>query len=83
MDCIILGIVAIVELGVIAYILQMHAQERSRLLDRIQAPDAPRMAALNDFYPDGREAPAPEDVVPPLDMPWDDDLKLISNEENP
>lgn len=82
MDCIILGIVAIVELGVIAYILQMHAQERSRLLDRIQAPDAPRMAALNDFYPDGREAPSPEDVVPPLDMPWDDDLKLISNEEN-
>ena len=42
---IVLGVVAITELAVIAYILRMHAEERHRLLDRIQAPDAPRMAA--------------------------------------
>lgn len=78
---IILGAVALAELACILYILRIHAEERHKLLDRIQAPDAPRMAAISDLFPEGREAPAPEDVLPPLDLPWDDDLQLISTDE--
>ena len=78
---IILGVVALAELACILYILRIHAEERHKLLDRIQAPEAPRMAAMNDLFPEGREAPAPEDVLPPLDLPWDDDLQLISTDE--
>lgn len=80
---IILGAVALAELACILYILRLHAQERDGLLDRIQAPDAPRMAAMSDMFPpDGREFPSPEDALPPLDIPWDEDLQLISTEEN-
>lgn len=78
---IILGAVALAELACIIYILQIHAQERHKLLDRIQAPDAPRMAAIGDLFPDGREAPSADEALPPLDLPWDDDLQLISNSE--
>lgn len=70
------------ELAAIVFILRMHAQELSHLLDRIQAPEAPRLAALNDLYPEGREAPTPDEVALPIDLPWDDDLALISTEEN-
>ena len=77
-----LGIVALMELAAIVFILRMHAEERHKLLDRIQAPEAPRLAALNDMYPPGREAPAPDEVALPIDLPWDDDLALISTEEN-
>lgn len=80
--CIVLGIVVAMELAVILFILRMHAEERSGLLDRIQAPEAPRMAAWNDLIPGGREAPTAEEVIPPVDLPWDDDLQLISTEEN-
>jgi len=79
---IVLGVVAIAELAVIGFILRIHAEERDGLLDRIQAPEATRLAALNDFYPEGREAPTPDEVALPIDLPWDDDLALISNEEN-
>jgi hypothetical protein len=80
-----LGIVAALELGVIAYILQINAVERHKLLDRIQAPEAPRMAAIADAFNQdaGREFPSADDVIPPLpDVAWDDDLQLISTEEN-
>jgi len=78
-----LGIVALVELGVIAYILQINAAERHKLLDRIQAPEAPRMAAIADAFPDpGREFPSADDVVPTIpDSAWDDDLQLINAQE--
>lgn len=79
---IVLGVVALAELAVIFFILRMHGEERHRLLDRIQAPEAPRLAALNDLYPEGREAPTPDEVALPIDLPWDDDLALISSEEN-
>jgi hypothetical protein len=80
---IVLGFVALVELGVIAYILQINAAERSKLLDRIQAPEAPRMAAIADAFPDpGREFPSADDVVPTIpDSAWDDDLQLINAQE--
>ncbi len=81
---IVLGVVAITELAVIAYILRMHAEERHRLLDRIQAPDAPRMAAIADAFPQdpGREFPSPDDVIPAsAEIRWDDDLQLINAEE--
>lgn len=79
-----LGVVAVIELGVIAYILQINAVERNKLLDRIQAPEAPRMAAMADAFSDpGREFPSADDVIPPLpDVAWDEDLQLISTEEN-
>lgn len=79
-----LAVVAVVELGVIAYILQINAVERHKLLDRIQAPDAPRMAAISDAFPrePGRDFPSPDDVVSRSpDVPWDDDLQLINAEE--
>ncbi len=81
---IILGVVALMELAVIAYILQINAVERGKLLDRIQAPDAPRMAAIADAFPQdpGREFPSPDDVIPAsAEMRWDDDLQLINAEE--
>lgn len=79
-----LAVVAALELGVIGYILQINATERHELLDRIQAPDGARMAAIADAFPDpGREFPSADDVIPSLpDVAWDDDLALISTEEN-
>ena len=65
---IVLGVVAITELAVIAYILRMHAEERHRLLERIPAPDAPRMAAIADAFASA-------------EIRWDDDLQLINAEE--
>lgn len=80
---IVLGAVALAELACIIYILQIHAQERHKLLDRIQAPEAPRLAAMSEAFPqEGREFPSPDDALPPLDIPWDEDLQLISTEEN-
>lgn len=78
---IVLGVVAVVELAVIGYILQINAVERHKLLDRIQAPEAPRMAAMADAFNDpGREFPSADDVIPQADMPWDDDLRLINSD---
>lgn len=78
-----LGFVAVVELVVIGYILQINAVERHKLLDRIQAPEAPRMAAMADAFNQdaGREFPSADDVIPQSDMPWDDDLKLIYSDK--
>lgn len=77
-----LGIVCLAQLGLFLWTYQQNAVERNALLDRIQAPDAPRLAALSDFAAEGREAPAAEELVPPIDMAWDDDLQLISTEDS-
>ena len=67
----------------LAWIYRENAAERSRLLDRIQAPEASRVAAYEAFAsPPGRDFPEVEDVVPPVDLRWDDDLQLIGHMED-
>ena len=66
-----------------AWVYRENTAERARLLDRIQAPEASRIAAYESYAsPPGREFPEPEDVVPPVDLRWDDDLQLIGSTED-
>lgn len=76
-----LGVVVLAQLGLFAWVYQQQAVERASLLDRIQAPDAPRLAAFSEFAaPDeGREV-LPADPLP-VDLPWDEDLQFISTED--
>lgn len=77
-----LGVVAAAQLALFLWVLQAGAVERDRLLDRIQAPDAPRLAAIAEtFEPDGRDFPKPDDIAAPVEITWDDDLQLINAEE--
>lgn len=77
-----LGVVSLAQLALFVWVLQTAAVERDRLLDRIQAPDAPRLAAIAEtFEPDGREFPKADDIAAPVEITWDDDLQLINSEE--
>ena len=78
-----LAICCIGQTFLLAWIYRENTAERSRLLDRIQVPEASRVAAYDAASSSpGRDFPTPDETVPPLDLRWDDDLQLIGSMED-
>ena len=78
---IILGFTTALNGVLAAYIFVMGQRERSSLLDRIQAPEAARMMNVVqalDNVPTAEEAEA----LAGINVPWDDDLRMILSEED-
>lgn len=76
-----LSVVVAAQIALFAWMYQQQAVERALLLDRIQAPDAPRLAAISEFAePGGREILPPDPF--PTEIPWDEDLQFISTEDD-
>lgn len=78
---VILGITTVTNGALAAYIFLMGQKERSALLDRIQAPEAARMMNVVqalDNVPTAEEAEA----LAGINVPWDDDLRMILSEED-
>ena len=78
---VILGITTVTNGALAAYIFLMGQKERSSLLDRIQAPEAARMMNVVqalDNVPTAEEAEA----LAGINVPWDDDLRMILSEED-
>jgi hypothetical protein len=78
---VILGITTVVNGGLAAYIFLMGQKERSSLLDRIQAPEAARMMNVVQALDNVPTAEEAESLVG-LNVPWDDDLRMILSEED-
>lgn len=78
---IILGFTTALNVVLAAYIFVMGQKERSSLLDRIQAPEAARMMNVVqalDSIPTADEAEASAGI----NVPWDDDLRMLMSEED-
>lgn len=78
---VILGITTVTNGVLAAYIFLMGQKERSSLLDRIQAPEAARMMNVVqalDNVPTAEEVEAQVGI----NVPWDDDLRMILSEED-
>jgi hypothetical protein len=78
---VILGVTTVVNGGLAAFIFFMGQRERVSLLDRIQAPEAARMASVVqtlDSVPTAEEVEA----LVGINVPWDDDLRMILSEED-
>lgn len=78
---VILGITTVTNGALAAYIFLMGQKERSSLLDRIQAPEAARMMNVVqalDNVPTAEEVEAQVGI----NVPWDDDLRMILSEED-
>lgn len=78
---IILGLTTVVNAALSAYIFLMGQKERDSLLDRIQAPEAARMMNVVqalDSVPTAEEA----ETLVGINVPWDDDLRMILSEED-
>lgn len=78
---IILGVTTISNAALAAYIFLMGQKERSSLLDRIQAPEAARMMNVVQALD---SVPTAEEVEAQVGMnvPWDDDLRMLLSEED-
>jgi len=74
------SILAIVNAGVACFVFYVGFQERSALLDRIQAPEVARLRQVTEALDD---IPTAEDAEAQagISVPWDDDLRLIPYEE--
>jgi hypothetical protein len=59
----------------------MGQKERSSLLDRIQAPEAARMMNVVQALDNVPTAEEVEAAVG-LNVPWDDDLRILMSEED-
>ncbi len=78
---VILGVTTVVNGGLAAFIFFMGQRERDSLLDRIQAPEAARMASVVqalDSVPTAEEVEAAVGI----NVPWDDDLRMILSDED-
>ena len=78
---VILGITTVTNGALAAYIFLMGQKERASLLDRIQAPEAARMMNVVqalDNVPTAEEVEAQVGI----NVPWDDDLRMIPSEED-
>ena len=76
-----LGIVAVANAAAACFIFYVGHRERSALLDRIQAPEAARMMNVVqalDNVPTAEEVEAQVGI----NVPWDDDLRMILSEED-
>lgn len=76
-----LGITTVVNAAAACFIFLMGQKERSSLLDRIQAPEAARMMNVVqalDSVPTAEEVEAQVG----LNVPWDDDLRMLLSEED-
>lgn len=75
-----LSATSIVNAAVACFIFYMGHRERALLLDRIQAPEAARLTTVAqalDAIPTAEEAEAAVGI----NVPWDDDLRMILSEE--
>jgi len=78
---VILGVTTVTNGVLAAYIFLMGQRERASLLDRIQAPEAARMMNVVqalDNVPTAEEVEAQVGI----NVPWDDDLRMILSEED-
>lgn len=78
---VILGVTTVANGVLAAYIFLMGQRERDALLTRIQAPEAARISAVAaslDSIPTADEAEAQVGI----NVPWDDDLRMILSEED-
>jgi len=76
-----LSITTVVNAAVACFIFYMGHRERALLLDRIQAPEAARMMNVVqalDSVPTAEEVEA----AVGLNVPWDDDLRILMSEED-
>ena len=76
-----LGVVAIANAALAAFVFWMGHKERAALLDRIQAPEAARLATYTqslDTIPTAEEVEAQIGVG----VQWDDDLQMLMSEED-
>lgn len=76
-----LGVTTVVNAVAACFIFLMGQKERASLLDRIQAPEAARMASVVqslDSIPTAEEVEAQVGI----NVPWDDDLRMILSEED-
>lgn len=78
---VILGITTVTNGALAAYIFLMGQKERSSLLDRIQAPEAARMMNVVQALDNVPTAEEAESLVG-INVPWDDDLRMILSEED-
>lgn len=78
---VILGITTVTNGALAAYIFLMGQKERSALLDRIQAPEAARMMNVVQALDNVPTAEEAESLVG-INVPWDDDLRMILSEED-
>lgn len=78
---VILGITTVTNGVLAAYIFLMGQKERSSLLDRIQAPEAARMMNVVQALDNVPTAEEAESLVG-INVPWDDDLRMILSEED-
>lgn len=76
-----LGVVSIVNAAIAAFVFWMGHKERAALLDRIQAPESARIASYSQSFEAAPTADEAEAQVG-LDIPWDDDLRMILSEED-
>lgn len=78
---ILLSVIAALNAAVACFIFYEGQKERSSLLDRIQAPEAARMMNVVqalDNVPTAEEVEAQVGI----NVPWDDDLRMILSEED-
>jgi hypothetical protein len=76
-----LGVTTVVNAAAACLIFMMGQKERSSLLDRIQAPEAARMMNVVqalDNVPTAEEA----ETLVGINVPWDDDLRILMSEED-
>jgi hypothetical protein len=76
-----LSITTLANAGVACFIFMMGYRERSLLLDRIQAPEAARLASVAQTLDNIPTADEVEAAVG-LNVPWDDDLRMLMSEED-
>lgn len=76
-----LGFTTIVNAIAACFIFYGSQKERDTLLTRIQAPEAARIAAVASSFD---SIPTAEEVEAQvgLNVPWDDDLRMILSEED-
>ncbi len=76
-----LSITTVVNAAVACFIFYMGHRERALLLDRIQAPEAARMMNVVQALDNVPTAEEVEAAVG-LNVPWDDDLRILMSEED-
>lgn len=75
-----LGVTTILNAAAACFIFYGCQKERASLLDRIQAPEAARMMNVVQALDSVPTADEVEAQVG-LNVPWDDDLRMILSEE--
>lgn len=76
-----LGVTTVFNAAAACFIFWACQKERASLLDRIQAPEAARMMNVVQALDNVPTAEEAESLVG-INVPWDDDLRMILSEED-